>query len=131
MNKDFTSRTPADIHADIERLEAEYADWVRDNDDPDEAPEITEDMLATAVLRVDGEIIDRVRQQRMTLYVDRDVIAAFKERAGEHGYRTLMNHALRSFLKPVTEPLEETVRRIVREELAVADVSVSTGKSAK
>ena len=117
MSKDFTSRTPADIHADIDRLEAEYTDWVRYNDDPDEAPEITEEILAKAVLRVNGEIIDRTKQQRVTFYVDRDVVAAFKERAGKRGYRTLMNHALRRFLEPVALPFEETVRRIIREEL--------------
>jgi uncharacterized protein (DUF4415 family) len=117
MSKDFTSRTPADIHADIDRLEAEYTDWVRYNGDPDEAPEITEEMLAKAVLRVDGEIIDLTRQQRVTLYVDRDVVAAFQKRAGERGYRTLMNYALRRFLEPAALPLEETVRQIIREEL--------------
>ncbi len=117
MSKDFTLRTPAEIHADIDRLEAEYTDWVRHNDDPDEAPELTEEMLAKAVLRVDGEVIDLAQRQRVTLYVDREIVAAFKERAGERGYRTLMNHALRHFLAPVAPPLdEETVRRVIRDE---------------
>ncbi len=78
MSKDLTLRTPAEIHADIDRLEAEYTDWVRHNDDPDEAPELTEAMLAKAVLRVDGEVIDLARRQRVTLDVDREVVASFR-----------------------------------------------------
>lgn len=37
--------------------------------------------------------------------------------AGGGNYQTLINHALREYVQSRTPPLEEIVRRIVREEL--------------
>jgi uncharacterized protein (DUF4415 family) len=54
-------------------------------------------------IRLDNEILDWFRQQ--------------VERAGGGNYQTLMNHALREYVQRVREPLEATLRRVVREEL--------------
>jgi uncharacterized protein (DUF4415 family) len=55
---------------------------------------------------------------RITIRVDEDILAWFKEqvhRAGGGNYQTLINAALRDYIH--REPLEETVRRVLREEL--------------
>ena len=39
------------------------------------------------------------------------------EDAGGGNYQTLMNQALRQFVQRTEEPLESTLRRVVREEL--------------
>ena len=60
---------------------------------------------------------------RITIYLDDDVLDAFRERAeaGGHGYQTLINEALRSAIRPESAPLTvDALRRILREELRVA-----------
>ena len=57
---------------------------------------------------------------RITIRLDDDVIAWFKARvhdAGGGNYQTLINKALRDHIEHAREPLEETLRRVVREEL--------------
>ena len=57
---------------------------------------------------------------RITIRLDEDVLAWFKEqvhRAGSGNYQTLINAALREHVKRSEEPLEETLRRVLREEL--------------
>jgi hypothetical protein len=57
---------------------------------------------------------------RITIRLDDDVIEWFRtrvERAGGGNYQTLINAALRDHMKQEKEPLEETLRRVVREEL--------------
>jgi uncharacterized protein (DUF4415 family) len=57
---------------------------------------------------------------RITIRIDEDVLAWFRdqvERAGGGNYQTLMNIALRDYIRSVAEPLEETLRRVLREEL--------------
>lgn len=61
---------------------------------------------------------------RITIRLDDEVLAWFKEqahRAGGASYQTLINAALRAHLaREGGEPLEKTLRRVVREELARA-----------
>ena len=60
---------------------------------------------------------------RITIRLDDDVLAWFKEqvhRAGGGNYQTLINAALREHIKRPDEPLEETLRRVLREELTHA-----------
>ncbi len=60
---------------------------------------------------------------RLTIRLDDDVIAWFRtqvERAGGGNYQTLMNDALRQHIARTREPLEETLRRVIREEIARA-----------
>ena len=56
-------------------------------------------------------------KHRITIMLDSDILAAFRERAGEsgRGYQTLINRALRDSL--VELGLETMLRRVVREEL--------------
>ncbi len=57
---------------------------------------------------------------RITIRLDDSVIAWFKERvhkAGGGNYQSLINDALREHLEREREPLEATLRRVVREEL--------------
>src|ERR1035437_4591852 len=57
---------------------------------------------------------------RITIRLDEDVIAWFRtlvEKAGGGNYQSLINDALRQHIAHVHEPLEETLRRVVREEI--------------
>lgn len=57
---------------------------------------------------------------RITIRIDDDVLDWFRGQADAQGggsYQAMMNEALRRFIDGVNEPLEETLRRVVREEL--------------
>ena len=57
---------------------------------------------------------------RITIRLDDDVIAWFKRRVNEAGggnYQSLINRALREHIERSDEPLEDTLRRVLREEL--------------
>jgi hypothetical protein len=56
---------------------------------------------------------------RITIRIDRDVLDWFRRQAGASGgYQQLVNRALRDSIN--REPLEATLRRVIREELARA-----------
>ena len=57
---------------------------------------------------------------RITIRLDDDVVRWFKkqvEAAGGGNYQSLINAALRRHIEQASEPLEETLRRVLREEL--------------
>lgn len=57
---------------------------------------------------------------RITIRIDDDVLGWFREQvhgAGGGNYQTLINAALREHVCREVEPLEDTLRRVVREEL--------------
>lgn len=57
---------------------------------------------------------------RITIRLDNDVLEWFRgevEAAGGGNYQTLINAALRQHIAGTAEPIEETLRRVVREEL--------------
>jgi len=57
---------------------------------------------------------------RITIRLDEDLIAWFRgqvEKAGGGNYQSLINDVLRRHVANAHEPLEETLRRVVREEL--------------
>lgn len=57
---------------------------------------------------------------RITIRLDNDVLDWFRdqaEAAGGGNYQTMINAALREYITRNVEPLEDTVRRVVREEL--------------
>ena len=57
---------------------------------------------------------------RITIRLDDDLIEWIKGRvhaAGGGNYQTLINTALRDYVGRKREPLEETLRRVIREEL--------------
>ena len=82
----------------------------------DEFPEITPADINRARFRVG--LKDAHRKQRVNIMLDTGVVAIFKEMAGERGYQTLINDALKQYL--LQHDIEETLRRVVREELANA-----------
>jgi len=60
---------------------------------------------------------------RITIRLDSDVLEWFKDQVREAGggnYQSLINAALREFIAATGEPLEETLRRVIREELRSA-----------
>jgi len=60
------------------------------------------------------------KKTRITIRLDDDILAWFRTRAHEEGgasYQTLINRALRSYIESSEEPLEATLRRVLREEL--------------
>lgn len=61
---------------------------------------------------------------RITIRLDDDILDWFRrqvDQAGGGNYQTLINNALREYLRRVREPLEATLRRVIREELSHAD----------
>ncbi len=65
---------------------------------------------------------------RITIRLDNDVLKWFREQvhlAGGGNYQTLINNALREYVQQRREPLEEILRRVVREELSQINVRVN------
>ena len=71
-----------------------------------------------AVVRADpGKI-------RITIRLDGDIIEYFKKQvhdAGGGNHQTSINDALRKYIQSETEPLEDTLRKVIREELKLAE----------
>lgn len=67
-----------------------------------------------------GPVIRQRGKTRITIYIDDDVLEAFRQRADEAGlgYQTLMNQALREHLSGSRPLDEETLRRVLREEVS-------------
>jgi len=80
-------------------------------------PEITEEQLANATVRINGEPVSK-EKVRVSMYLDADIVAFFKTKAGGRGYQTLINETLRNSIG--SEDLEALLRRIIREEVAVS-----------
>lgn len=60
---------------------------------------------------------------RITIRLDDDILDWFREQthlAGGGNYQTLINRALREHIQGRREALEETLRRVLREELQAA-----------
>jgi uncharacterized protein (DUF4415 family) len=57
---------------------------------------------------------------RVTIRLDDDLLDWFRQQVDEAGggnYQTLINNALREHISRRREPLESTIRRVIREEL--------------
>ena len=67
---------------------------------------------------VRGPAVKHPGKTRITIMLDRDVVAAFRARAKDTGggYQTAINRALREHL--ASNELEMTLRRVVREEMS-------------
>lgn len=83
------------------------------SDDRDEYPKVTQADLDRATFRVG--LKPAPRKQRITISLDTNLIEYFKEKAGERGYQVLINETLRQAKEH--EDLEDTLRRVIREEL--------------
>ena len=67
-----------------------------------------------------GAVLPQQGKTRITIYIDNEVLEAFRQRAEQHGhgYQTMMNQALREYLALSPVALDEaTLRRVLREEL--------------
>ena len=65
---------------------------------------------------------------RITIRLDDDILDWFRdsvERAGGGNYQTLINAALRDHMAREMEPVEEILRRVIREELRDASLGLS------
>jgi uncharacterized protein (DUF4415 family) len=59
-------------------------------------------------------------KEKITIRLDREVIDWFRaevDRAGGGNYQRLINEALRGHMARSEEPLEKTLRRVIREEI--------------
>ena len=57
---------------------------------------------------------------RVTIRLDQDILDWFRAQVDEAGggnYQTLINAALRAYITDAKEPLEKTLRRVIRDEL--------------
>lgn len=60
---------------------------------------------------------------RITIRLDNEILDWFREqvhRSGGGSYQSLINNALRRHIAQANEPLESTLRRVIREELQSA-----------
>lgn len=58
---------------------------------------------------------------RITIRLDNDILDWFREEVDAMGggnYQTLINNALRQYVVQKKEPIEEILRRVIREELS-------------
>ena len=58
---------------------------------------------------------------RITIRLDDDILDWFRQQVHSEGggnYQTLINMALRDFMNSKKEPLEDTLRHVIREELS-------------
>ena len=85
-------------------------------DDLDEAPPITQEHLDRAIHRVNLAPAP-AKKRKISIALDPDVIAWFKERAGERGYQTLINATLRDAMQQ--RHLEDCLRQVIREEISI------------
>jgi len=57
---------------------------------------------------------------RVTIRLDKDILDWFRQQvddAGGGNYQTLLNEALRNYMRQKQESLETTLRRVIRDEL--------------
>jgi uncharacterized protein (DUF4415 family) len=68
-----------------------------------------------------GPVLPRqAGKTRITIRLDEDIVEWFRQqvrKAGGGNYQTLMNHALREYMSDTKEPLEDVLRRVLREEM--------------
>ena len=70
-----------------------------------------------------GAVADTKSKTRITIFLDDEVLEAFRERAAQSGkgYQTLINEALRASLSPESAPLTVALlRQVLREERQAA-----------
>lgn len=63
------------------------------------------------------------KKVRITIRLDRDIVDWFRSKVEEQGggsYQTMLNDALRKYVEMQDQPLEDILRRVVREELKSA-----------
>jgi uncharacterized protein (DUF4415 family) len=101
--------TTTDSLTDWNRIDA-----MRDEDiDLSDIPEILEAQFTQATLRVKGKSVPK---DKIPVLLDADLVAHFRDLAGEKTYLTLINDFLRANVDESS--LENLLRRVIREELS-------------
>ena len=69
-----------------------------------------------------GAVVPQTGKTRITIYLDDAILDEFRNRADAagKGYQTLINDALREYLSKDSDNLEETLRKVIREEMGRA-----------
>ncbi len=69
-----------------------------------------------------GAVVPQAGKTRITIYLDDAILEEFRNRADAagKGYQTLINDALREYLTKGSGSLEETLRKVIREEMGRA-----------
>ena len=84
---------------------------------PDDVPIRARDIAAgKLVLRkrgASGAVLPA--KQRVNIYLDSAIVEHFKAEAGERGYQTLINEALKNSIQAKT--IEKTIRQVIQQEL--------------
>jgi uncharacterized protein (DUF4415 family) len=93
----------------------------------DELPELTAADLERGVWSVAGQAVSpavgktafsaKLKKQKINLTIDPDVLAWYRSEAGGRGYQTFINATLRQAMQGIQ--IEQTLRRVIREELHV------------
>ena len=91
----------------------------------DELPELTELGLDRGVWKIAGKEVtplegkvafrSELKKKKINITLDPDVLGWYRAQAGGRGYQTLINATLRQAMTIHT--IEETVRKVIREEL--------------
>ena len=71
-----------------------------------------------------GAVVQTKGKTRITMYVDNEILDAFRSLSEEtgRGYQTMINEVLRDYVNRAKSPVDEdTLRRVLREELHRAD----------
>ena len=111
MSKKYISR---DSQTDWQRITS-----MQDEDiDTSDIPKVTENQMAKAKLRLGGRAVSKGKI-RVNIFLDAEVVAYFKAKAGGRGYQTLINEALKANIRNID--LENILRRVIREELHAAE----------
>jgi uncharacterized protein (DUF4415 family) len=91
-------------------FKASQTDWERIDAMQDEdidlydIPEVSEEQMKQAVLRVGGKPVER-GQQRVDILLDAFIVEYFKAKAGEQEYQVLINQALAEYVLTKTVDL--------------------------
>ena len=67
-----------------------------------------------------GQVVPQKGKNRITIYLDTDIIEEFRNRSDKagYGYQTMINKALREYLMKKGKHMDETIiRQVIREEL--------------
>jgi uncharacterized protein (DUF4415 family) len=68
-----------------------------------------------------GAVIPNKGKTRITIFIDTDILEWFrmKPSARPRRYQTVINHALRNYIKQDKRPIQEIVKEVVRKGLRV------------
>jgi len=105
---------------DAHRVFTDDAFVIDEDIDYSDIPPLTDAQLAA--MRPLREVLPRAvpNKVRITIRLDADTVRWFKEKvrqADGGSYQALINNALREYIERQAQPLEDTLRRVVREEL--------------